>query len=80
LPSFPNNDGYLSPLDVLFVINELNRQAVTDTGSAMEGESSEDRTHSGDTAAVDGSFLTGADDEDEPGWWCVLPVPDELFV
>ncbi|MBU6173340.1 MAG: pre-peptidase C-terminal domain-containing protein [Planctomycetes bacterium] len=75
-----NNDGYVSPLDVLFVINQLNRQAGLETGVSSEGEGSEDQADSGDASAVDFSFLTDADDEDKPSWWCVLPTPDELFV
>lgn len=75
-----NNDGYLSPLDVLLVINELNRQTGTDAGVVPEGEGSEYQADSGDAAAVDWSFLNDADDEDKPEWWCVLPMPEELFV
>ncbi len=71
-----NNDGDISPLDVLFVINQLNLQSSRNSEMPSAGESEPDNTDSAYAAAVDWAFSSGEDEKDKPGLWCVLPLPE----
>ncbi|MCY2985406.1 MAG: dockerin type I domain-containing protein [Planctomycetota bacterium] len=62
-----NNDSFLSPLDVLMVINQLNVQMPENARGTSVGEGEADRKDAVFATAIDWTFFSGEDEEDESG-------------
>ena len=62
-----NNDGFISPLDVLFVINQLNNQAHVTPGAAAVAEGERNALASDAAFASMMTWTSMTDDEDDLG-------------
>jgi hypothetical protein len=71
-----NDDGFISPLDVLFVINKLNSQSSESAVASIAGEGGPAESDTSHAVATDWVFSSGDDDEkDELLQVLDLPLP-----